>query len=160
MKKLFVIFLTLISISVFAEEIVTSKNGNKIILYDDHTWAEYKTDTVNYDNLKNQLRAGRNATEKEIKTACEMLSQGWKYTMPRPKSAKAGWGISDGRTTWWYGYWYNSKTSQYSQITPKQTKSGLYLGDNQNKIGSWRNGGSPAEPDIYMFLLSDVGGPY
>ena len=160
MKKLFAVFLTLLSISVFAEEIVVSKNGNKIILYDDHTWAEYKADTINYDTLENQLRIGRKANEQELKTACEMLSQGWKYTMPRPKSAKAGWGISDKRTTWWYGYWYNSKTSQYSQITPKKTESGLYLGDNQNNAGSWRNGGSPTDPDIYMFLLSDTGGPY
>ncbi len=160
MKKVLIIFFTVISFFAFSEEIVTSKNGNKIILYDDHTWAEYKTGSVDYSSLKEQLRSGRKSTEQEIGTACEMLSQGWKYTMPRPKSAKAGWGISDGRTTWWYGYWYNSKTSQYSRTTPEKSASGLYLGDNRNNAGSWRNGGSPSEPDIYMFLLSDSGGPY
>ena len=79
--------------------------------------------------------------------------------MPNPKSAKAGWGVSDGRTTWWNGYWYNKMTKLYSDTTPIKKNSGLFIGDNQNSSGTWRNGGSPRGPDVYMFLLSDSGGP-
>lgn len=159
MKKIFSLLLFVLCLSIFSEEIVKTKDGKQIILYNDHTWAEYTNNTVDYSLLKKQLRPDIKANEQEINTACEMLSQGWKYTMPRPKSAKAGWGISDGRTTWWYGYWFNSKTNQYSESTPIKKESGLFLGDNQNNAGSWRNGGSPSKPDIYMFLLSDSGGP-
>ena len=161
MKRLIVVAITLLlCFSAFSEEIITTKDGRTIILFDDHTWAEKENTSPNIVELyKSQLRKNIKATDQEILVACEMLAQGWKYTMPSPKSAKAAWGVSDGRTTWWYGYWYNAKTKAYSATTPKKTESGVYLGDNQNNVGSWRNGGSPARPDVYMFLLSEHGGP-
>jgi len=159
MRKTFVVSLLLLSFSMHAEEIVKTKDGREVILYDDHTWSESTKTKVDSTSLRAQLRTGVNASEIELSTACEMLSQGWKYTMPEPRSAKAGWGVRDGRTTWWNGYWKNTKTGLYSNSTPVQGQSGLFLGDNQNRSGTWRNGGSPARPDIYMFLLSDSGGP-
>ena len=159
MRKVLIVIFALLSVSLFTEEIAKTTSGKEVILYNDHTWSEYKKETIDTSELKSQLRSGIKASDQEIQIACEMISQGWKYTMPRPKSPKAGWGISDGRTTWWKGSWYNSKTNLYSDTTPKKTSSGLYLGDNQDSSGSWRNGGSPSQPDIYMFLLSDSGGP-
>lgn len=147
----------------FSEEIVTLKNGTKVVIYDDHTWAEYNhnilTTTEIVSKNKQYLRLGINASEKEIIIACEMHEQGWIYTMPRPKSSKAAWGITDKRTTWYNGWWFNAKTNQYSDSTPYKSNSGLYLGDNQNSSNSWRKGGTPHKPDIYMFLLSKSGGP-
>ena len=79
--------------------------------------------------------------------------------MPIPKSRQAAWENGDGRTTWYNGYWHNIKTNLYSNTTLQKKESGLYLGDNQNSSNTWRNGGSPKKPDIFMFLLSDSGGP-
>jgi len=151
-------------VSIFSEEIVTRADGTKVILFDDHTWiVQNESDLGSLAKLTKQysplLRKGIKATDSEIQISCEMLSQGWKYTMPRPKSAQAAWGNGDGRTTWYNGFWHNSKTGLYSVSTPQKRESGLYLGDNQDSSNSWRNGGSPALPDVFMFLLSDTGGP-
>ena len=89
-----------------------------------------------------------------------MYEQGWTYTMPQPKSPQAAWGVRDGRTTWYNGWWHNSNTGQYSSITPKKAFSGLYMGNAQNNSNTWRNGGTPRRPDIYMFLLSKSDGPW
>jgi hypothetical protein len=165
MKKLLtVLFLVLVFAQIYSEEIVKLNDGRKVVLYDDHTWADIKNETSPnsldlVENYKQQLRKGISASDSDIKIACEMLAQGWKYTMPRPKSAQAAWGNSDGRTTWYNGFWYNSISNLYSVVTPTRKDSGLYLGDNQNTSNSWRNGGSPRKPDIYMYLLSDSGGP-
>jgi hypothetical protein len=105
------------------------------------------------------LRQGVNATEAEIAVATEMYEQGWRYTMPSPKSKQASWGNGDGRTTWYYGWWKNETTNQYSDTTPKKDSSGKYVGDNVNSAYSWRRGGAPRRPDVYMFLLSKSGGP-
>jgi hypothetical protein len=105
------------------------------------------------------LRQGVNATEAEIAVATEMYEQGWRYTMPSPKSKQASWGNGDGRTTWYYGWWKNETTNQYSDTTPKKDASGKYVGDNVNSAYSWRRGGAPSRPDVYMFLLSKSGGP-
>jgi hypothetical protein len=163
MKKsifLFLVLLVCFLIPLHSEEIVTTSDGRKIVLYDDHTWKEYsESKSIDIKSFKNELRRNVKASEGEINVACEMLNDGWAYTMPQPKSAKAAWGVSDRRTTWWNGYWYNKSTKQYSDTTPIKSKSGLYLGDNQNSSGTWRNGGSPAKPDVYMYLLSESGGP-
>jgi hypothetical protein len=150
--------------SAFSEEIVTKADGTKVILFDDHTWAIQNTADIKKSidlvkHFKSFLRQGIKASENDYQIACEMYSQGWKYTMPRPKSSQAAWGNNDGRTTWYNGHWYNSKTNLFSETTPQKKDSGLYLGDNQNSSNSWRNGGSPRTPDIYMFLLSESGGP-
>jgi hypothetical protein len=105
------------------------------------------------------LRQDVNVTESQVKTATEMYEQGWRYTMPNPKSAQARWGNSDRRTTWYSGYWKNEKTSVYSNTTPKKDNFGTYVGDDKDYSGSWSSGGSPGRPDAYMFLLSKSGGP-
>lgn len=166
MKKQLIIFFAFLvfATSVFPEEIAILEDGTKVILYDDHTWAVLEDNGLSQsqmvDKNKQYLRPGIGAAEQEIINACEMYEQGWTYTMPSPKSAKAAWGVNDGRTTWYYGWWYNTKTKQYSETMPKKSASGLYLGNGQNNSNSWRNGGSPSRPNVYMFLLSKSGGSY
>jgi len=155
----------LLVFNIYSQETVTTKDGRKIILYDDHTWSEVQVrDARPVSDIvmeyKFKLRQGVKASSSEVQAACEMLYEGWAYTMPRPKSSQAAWGNSDKRTTWWNGYWHNSKTNAYSSITPYKGDSGAYIGDGQNRSNNWRNGGSPGMPDIYMILLSDSGGPY
>ena len=165
MKKilLIVFILNIISTLLFSEEIITLTNGKKVVLYDDFTWGYLSAKQIDKNELlkqyKSQLRQGIKASDEDIAIACEMIQQGWQYTMPEPKSPKANWGNNDGRTTWWNGWWYNNNTGQYSESTPQKTNNGLYLGDNQDKSNTWRNGGSPYKPDIFMFLLSENGGP-
>lgn len=162
-KKTVTTLLLLLCLNLYAEEVVTLKDGSKIVIYNNNTWAEYKEKTLSEDEVieKNRqyLRKGIPANKKEIREACEMYEQGWTYTMPIPKSKKAAWGITDGRTTWYYGYWYNTKTGKYSDTTPKKSSNGLYIGDNQNSANKWRNGGTPGRPTIIMYLLSESGGP-
>lgn len=62
--------------------------------------------------------------------------------MPKPKSSQAAWGNFDGRTTWYYGYWYNVETKAYSKETPTKKSNGYYYGDNQI--------------NDYMFILSII----
>jgi hypothetical protein len=165
-KNYFCFLLFLLSLHVFAEQIVTLEDGKRVILFDDFTWRYFEQEpaAVDYSKIRAgeippYLRRGIKATPEEIGAAIEMYNQGWRYTMPHPKSAQAAWGNSDGRTTWWYGWWSNEKTGLYSHTTPRKSSSGLYLGDNQNNSGRWRNGGSRDWPDVYMFLLSKNGGP-
>ena len=165
MKKTAIIMVLILctAFGCFAEEIVTLKDGSQAVLYDDRSWAPLTENASSPDELlrsyRSLLRIGINATEEQILTACEMYDQGWRFTMPRPKSAKAAWGVSDGRTTWYNGWWYNSRTKLYSATTPEKSSGGLYVGDNQDLSNTWRRGRSPARPDIYMFLLSISGGP-
>jgi hypothetical protein len=90
--------------------------------------------------------------------AVDMYNQGWRYTMPKPKSNQASWGNNDGRTTWWKGYWYNRITFKYSRLIPKCKANGKYYGDYQNDKDYWRNGGSPSRPTKIEWLLSSSGG--
>lgn len=66
------------------------------------------------------LRGGIKVDAKTIQTALAMQEQGWEYNMPSPKSPQAAWGNYDGRTTWYVGYWENSKTGETS--TPIQSR--------------------------------------
>lgn len=61
------------------------------------------------------------------------------YVMPRLKSKQARWGNTDGRTTWWVGYWQNEKTKQNSSSTPK-LKDGIYVGNSTGRLGLQRGG--------------------
>jgi hypothetical protein len=115
--------------------------------------------TIYAADIPDFLRQGIDATPEQIAVAVEMYNQGWRYTMPEPKSAKAAWGVRDGRTTWYYGWWKNKKTGAYSSITPHKNENGEYIGNGTNDSGSWRRGGSPGRPDVYMFLFSPSGGP-
>lgn len=169
MRKLLATALALLVFQLVpAEEIVSLRDGRQIVVYDDFTWNYLDVDPatqsdysdIRDDEIPNFLRQRVEAPRDQIIHAIVMYKQGWRYTMPRPKSAQAAWGNSDGRTTWYNGWWYNEKTNLYSSSTPEQGESGLYLGNNQNASNTWRNGGSPRRrPDIYMWLLSETGGP-
>jgi len=150
-------------------QIVKLPDGQKVILYSDKTWNYYKGISYDYDfskladnKIPGFLRQGINVNKQTLRVAVEMYLQGWRYTMPRPKSSQASWGNNDGRTTWWKGYWHNSKTQKYSRQMPKKRTNGYYHGDEQNDKGYWSNGGSPRYPSKIDWLLSSSGGvkPY
>ena len=168
------LFITIISFSIQStlsaqDQIVLLPNGKKVVLHTDKTWDYYEGLSYDYDfsKLKDNeipdfLRQGITVDKATLTVAVEMYLQGRKRVMPEPKSAQAHWGNSDGRTTWWKGYWYNHKTAKYSRITPKKQSNGYYYGDGQNDKDEWRNGGSPAYPSKVDWLLSADGGvkPY
>lgn len=106
--------------------------------------------------IPSSLRGGIKVDRETINVALEIQKHGWIYVMPRPKSKKARWGNTDGRTTWWIGYWQNNKMNQYSSTTPK-LKGGVYVGDGKGGYG-WRRGGSPRAPTKLEWLLSKSGG--
>jgi hypothetical protein len=147
------------------DRLVALPDGRQVILHDDFTWEYYQVTKTPIDTLSIQdnkipdfLRKGIAADKQTIITAVELYSQGWRYTMPRPKSAQASWGNGDHRTTWWNGYWQNEKAGAASQKDPMKRSSGLYYGDNQDLRGTWRNGGSPPTPTKIEWLLSSSGG--
>ncbi len=87
-------------------------DGKQVILHDDFTWEYYQAPKNEIDASGLQdgqtppfLRRGIQADKATLSAAVELYSQGWRFTMPRPKSAQAAWGNYDRRTTWWYGYW-------------------------------------------------------
>ncbi len=147
------------------EEILTLSNGKKIIIHPDKTWDyhegisyDFNFSTLKDDQIPNFLRQGIRANKRTLTTAAELYLQGWRYTMPGPKSNQAAWGNYDGRTTLWKGHWYNNKTNKYSRSTPLKQSNGYYYGDNQNDKGNWSNGGSPGMPSKIEWLLSSYGG--
>jgi len=148
-------------------QIATLSDGTRVVLHDDFTW-EYDNEGYVYDfdfsaltpeTLPSFLRPGRQADVATQSTAVEMYLQGWRYMMPAPKSAQAAWGNSDGRTTWWYGYWYNVDGERHSASQPTVSDDCEYRGDGQNLANTWRNGGSPSHPTLLEWLLSEYGGP-
>lgn len=102
------------------------------------------------------LRGGIDAGPEIIAIAQDMKKQGWVYVMPEPKSPQAAWGNGDGRTTWWVGYWQNTKTEETSAATPSLV-NGVYRGDGKGQR-IWRRGGSPSSPTKLQWLLSTGGG--
>jgi hypothetical protein len=166
-KSLFFLLLIFVATTLVfaADQTVQLDNGKQVVLHDDYTWEYVDTPKYDYDFSSIQdnvipafLRTGIGADAQTIKTAVEMYLQGWRYTMPVPKSAKAAWGYYDGRTTWFYGYWYNIKTKDYSKEVPVKKANGYYYGDGQNVQNYWRNGGSPRFPTKIEWLLSSEGG--
>ena len=170
--KLLLISLIIFSLqsNIYAQDqIVSLPNGKKAILHPDKTWDYHEGLSYDYDFSKlraNQipdfLRQGIKVDKQTLVVAVEMYLQGWRYFMPRPKSSQAAWGHSDGRTTWWKGYWHNKKSNKYSRGTPAKQSNGYYYGDGQNDKGSWRRGGSASYPSKIDWLLSSYGGvkPY
>ncbi len=151
------------------DQIVSLANGRKIVVHANKTWDYFKGISYNYDFTKlnnnqipNFLRSGISAGKQTLVIAVKIYLQGWRYSMPKPKSSQAGWGNADGRTTWWKGYWYNNKTYKYSRSQPKKATDGYFYGDNQNEKNYWSNGGSPRTPSKIDWLLSSSGGtkPY
>jgi hypothetical protein len=143
-----------------------SKNPNGTITNNGisqlNTSAKYIQNQGNLLNNYPSLRGGITTDQQTINIALDMQNQGWEYIMPQPKSPEAAWGNTDGRTTWWNGYWYNIKTGQYSSITPykkfnEKTNNVQYIGNGINPQG-WRRGGSPRRPNKFEWLLSKHGG--
>ncbi|MDE5421535.1 hypothetical protein L3073_04900 [Ancylomarina sp. DW003] len=151
------------------DQVVSLANGKKIVVHANKTWEYFKD--VNYDfdfsKLNNNqipsfLRGGISASRQTLVNAVKIYLEGWRYTMPKPKSSQAYWGNHDGRTTWWKGYWYNRKTCKYSRKRPTKEADGHFYGDSQNDKNYWSNGGSPGTPSKIDWLLSSSGGtkPY
>ncbi|MFM7052794.1 MAG: endonuclease/exonuclease/phosphatase family protein [Planctomycetota bacterium] len=91
------------------------------------------------------------ATDRAV--AAELRDAGWGYMLPEPKSKAARWGNKDTRTTWWPGYWKNSKTGAMSESQPS---GGGFPGDGKQKP-KWRDGGSPGPVSWIEWLCSDQG---
>jgi len=166
-KSLFLLILGFLLFSnVFAQDqIISLPNGEKVVLHADKTWdsVNLSNNDFDYSKLKDNqipefLRKGINVDRETLIEAVKIYLQGWRYTMPQPKSAQAAWGNYDGRTTWWKGYWYNNKTNKYSRIKPHKQSNGYYYGDEQNEKDYWSNGGSPGNPSKIDWLLSSEGG--
>jgi len=106
------------------------------------------------------LRGEIEVEQATIDHALALHEAGWRYVMPRPKSAKAAWGHGDKRTTWWIGYWKNAKTGVYSLNVPRRVEN-QYIPHGSVTPG-WRRGGTPPRPTKLQWLLSDSGGvkPY
>jgi hypothetical protein len=106
--------------------------------------------------IPSTLRQNITADETTISLALELQAQGWSYIMPQPKSPQARWGNTDGRTTWYIGYWVN-KNSNTTSITVPRKKVAEYVGDG-NGGPAWRRGGTPSTPSKLEWLLSSSGG--
>lgn len=148
-----------LSISFSQNDIAITSSGDTVLLFKDYTYQfKNKEKQKNPQLIKQIKHIGHQlgASLKNIQTATKMAEQAWRYTLPQPKSAQAMWGNYDGRTTWWYGYWKNIKTKQYSQDTPRKTRTGAYLGDGQNLSGYYRKGGSPRNPTVVEEILSKL----
>jgi len=105
-----------------------------------------------------ELRAGQfSCDQSTIQAALALKAAGWAYIMPQPKSPEARWGNTDGRTTWWVGYWKNGKTSATSAAQPAKGSDGQLAGDG-NGGRAWRRGGSPRAPTKIEWLCSTSGG--
>ncbi len=105
--------------------------------------------------LKLRPLTSRVVPEADAKLAEQLVDAGWTYRMPRPKSSQAAWGVRNARTTWWNGYWVNSKSSKTSASQPLASDG--FAGDGKGGE-SWRRGGSPVRPSIVEWLCSDTEG--
>jgi len=121
------------------------------------TSAEQRSTPVTPQPALVELRKGISCDDATTQTALELKRAGWTYNMPEPKSAKAAWGVRDGRTTWWVGYWTNERNNSRSSIQPTKNAQGQLVGDGQGNR-SWRRGGSPAAPSQIEWLCSKSGG--
>ncbi|MCP4835905.1 MAG: DNA/RNA non-specific endonuclease [Phycisphaera sp.] len=101
------------------------------------------------------LRPGRTPSPIDRATATALVTRGWRYVMPRPKSSRAAWGNTDARTTWWPGHWMNSRLDRASTTQP--TRDDGFRGDGVEP--GWTRGGSPAKPTDVQWLCSESGGP-
>ena len=160
MKKLIftgAIFLLLIS-TTFAQTTAVTESGDEVILFKDGTYRKNSTPKIDND-LKLRIEQIGNecsANKKDIEQAYLLAVQGWRYSLPQPKSNQAAWGNTDGRTTWFYGYWKNTNTKEYSSTMPQLGKSGVWVGDKQNNKGYYRKGGSPRYPTKTERILSKL----
>lgn len=152
-------YLGLFLSTVGAQTTAVTSTGDTIFLYNDGTYQKKEKPEKKNLRLKSNIESlGKkySASSREIEESYSLAAQGWRYTLPQPKSAQAAWGNSDGRTTWWYGYWKNSQTSKHSSTKPKRSNAGIWVGDDQNMAGYYRRGGSPTYPSKVELILSDL----
>ena len=150
--------LALLGTSVFAETAATTESGEKVILFPDGTYRKNIQPKID-DKLQlriKQIGNKHSASDNDSNEAYSLASQGWRYVLPQPKSNQAAWGNSDGRTTWWYGYWENIETNEYSSKKPQFGQSGIWVGDGQNQKGYYRRGGSPTYPSKVELILNEL----
>jgi hypothetical protein len=157
-KKIICCLIFFLSPELFSQIPAVTPSGDTVLLFKDGTYRkkEKKKDDVQLKQKINRIRAKYSASAAELEEAYSLASQGWRYTLPQPKSAQAAWGNYDGRTTWWYGYWKNLKTNKYSQNKPDLSESGVWTGDGQKFEGFYRKGGSPPNPTPIEFILSEL----
>ena len=101
------------------------------------------------------LDGGKQAPEADVALATKLQAAGWMYVMPEPKSKAAKWGNKDTRTTWYPGYWKNSKSGATSVAQPGEADG--FKGDGESKP-KWKDGGSPKAPSFVEWLCSMEGG--
>ena len=150
--------LSLFGTSVFAQTTAVTESGDKVELFKDGTYRKDSQPKVN-DELRSRIKQigdKCSASASDIEEAALLAAQGWRYTLPRPKSRQAAWGNNDGRTTWLYGYWENIDTNEYSAKKPQLGQSGIFIGDGQKLKGYYRNGGSPPYPTKIETILSQL----
>lgn len=150
--------LILSATSIFAETTAITESGEKIVLFKDGTYRKNnqpKVDSALRSRIE-QIGSKHSASANDIEEACSLAAQGWCYVLPQPKSRQAAWGNSDGRTTWWYGYWKNNDTNEYSSKKPELGQSGIWIGDGQKLMGYYRRGGSPSYPTKVELMLSSL----
>lgn len=110
------------------------------------------------DVVQVHLRAANFPCDQETtQQAIELKRAGWIYVMPQPKDARARWGNSDDRSTWWVGYWTNERDHTTSATQPERGAGGQWVGDGKG-IRHWRRGGSPLAPSKIEWLCSSSGG--
>jgi endonuclease/exonuclease/phosphatase family metal-dependent hydrolase len=95
------------------------------------------------------------AKDEELLESRALIAAGWEYIMPRPKSAKAGWGVTDKRTTWWRGYWENKSLNIRCSDKPLPDRPAHNEGAG---AGGAHAGGSPDAPTTVEWLCSTTGG--
>ncbi len=101
------------------------------------------------------LRPLESATDAQRAEAMALVSRGWVYQMPRPKSSSAAWGRMDRRATWFSGYWKNQETGAVSSVVPNTTNG--YAGDGV-EVPEWYYGAKSLAPSVLEWLCSREGG--
>ena len=154
-----VLCLSLLFASANSQTAAVTASGDTFYLHNDGTYQKTEKSQKEDKRLKStieNLGKKHSASDREIAEAYSMAVQGWRYSLPQPKSPQAAWGNRDGRTTWWYGYWRNTQSGKHSSIKPQLSKAGIWIGDDQNLAGYYRRGGSPTYPSKIELILSDL----
>jgi len=71
------------------------------------------------EDLAKHAKPEGSASKKDEALAKKLRDAGWEYMLPYPKSKAAAWGKKGGTTTWWPGYWRNTKRGTTSRAQPE-----------------------------------------
>ena len=69
-------------------------------------------------DLEKHAKPEGSAPRKDEALAKKLRDAGWEFMLPYPKSKAAAWGKTGGTTTWWPGYWRNSRLGTTSRSQP------------------------------------------